>query len=118
MDFFWKAIGIILTVALCLPAIVIYKNDYNLMINNIIIMTKQYKLKVVRHESGDKVIFINGKEKMDYVRAFNQNILRIFVYGEKGYYIISKCTGKMLFYESYELIPPKYKYAFDKVIDN
>lgn len=95
-----------------------YKRNYDLMVNKTIRISKNLKLIINGYGSDEKIIFINHKEEIDYIKGFLRKTLHCFVFGEKGYYVINRFTGKMKFYQSYDLVPQKYICSFDKIISS
>lgn len=96
-------------------AIVIYERNYDMMINHTFRIYKHMKVKVGNEKNGLENYFFDGGKKVDHVKGVIRKAFHCLLIGDKGYYVISKLSGKMVFYKDYDLIPKRFKSGFDEI---
>lgn len=95
--------------------ILVYKRDYDMMINHTFRIYKHMKVKVGNEENGLENYFFDGEKKVDHVKGVVRKVFHCLLIGDKGYYVINKFSGKMIFYKDYDLIPKRFKSGFDEI---
>lgn len=89
-----------------------HRNE-ELLVKHKISITKEYTMIFVVPEAETSVSLVHNESKIDSVRGFRRELLKCYIMGEKGYYIINRFSKKMISYQNSDLIPKKYKHKFD-----
>ena len=81
-------------------------------------ITKKYALKFVVPDDEIPLYLVYKQTQIDAILDSSGVLLRWYIVGGNGYYVIKRVSGEMILYKSLDVVPKKYRRKFEKMKSN
>ena len=88
----------------------------DVILKNKISITKKYAIKSVIPETTTAVYLLDNQTHFDTVKGYIRKLLKWYIIGENGFYVVNRLTRKIVSYQNYDLVPRKYQQKFKQIV--